>query len=138
MTWLTGFLALISLNYNITLGTYSGGFVQYQPLAYVDIGNPLFVNFGGDVQIGPVFMGGAIRTDFNMVSITNYSPFQNTYTFNAGLRFGPVEVGYTHTCYHPSDPYYMQYILSNIAIPIPASEGAVDVFYVMVKGRIGK
>jgi hypothetical protein len=119
-------------------GTYAGGLIIYNPLTYVPISNPLYIDFQAELQVGHLFLGGDIRTDMNLVkSSISFSPFQETYTIDAGIRFGIFELIYSHTCYHPIMPYLTQYMYySEMNIPIPVSEGATDSISFVIKGSL--
>lgn len=58
-----------------------------------------------------LFAGGATKTYIQTKkdNVTNYYPFESDYLFNAGLRFGLLEIGYRHLCLHPTRPYEIYY-----------------------------
>lgn len=49
------------------------------------------------------FIGAETESQFfpNSKSVFNFSPWQDTYIFNAGVRFLGMELGYHHECVHP-------------------------------------
>ena len=54
-----------------------------------------------------------------------------------GLRWGPIEVRYSHACYHPVTPFASYMYLNGEAIPIPKAEGGIDDFSISFSGKIG-
>jgi hypothetical protein len=112
----------------MTAGLMNGGLVQYEPYVYTEINNPVFFDIDIDCQLGPLFVAGGIRVDMWMNELTNYCPYQNTYDISTGLRYGPLEIGLQHSCFHPSAPYmWMDYQI------VPAWEGAETSFYARLK-----
>jgi len=71
-----------------------------------------YVIFEAEVVVwDTLFVGGATKTYVQGKDndVTNYYPFESDYLFNAGLRFGQIELGYRHLCLHPSRPYEIYY-----------------------------
>lgn len=62
---------------------------------YVDIGTRLYA-------FNYFFSGGSVLT-YMMINTkdTAMFPFYTSYSFNAGLTFGAIEIGYEHRCSHP-------------------------------------
>lgn len=89
----------------LSMGLTRGGIVQYNPTYYTEIDDPIYVSMDADVQYGPIFANCGIRVDTWMLSAGSYSPWQNTYQIGAGIRFGMIELGVTHSCYHPMQAY---------------------------------
>ena len=57
-----------------------------------------------------LFVGGSMKTYIQGTSdITNYHPFELDSFFNAGLRFGDMELGWRHLCLHPVRPLEIVY-----------------------------
>lgn len=57
-----------------------------------------------------LFVGGAVKTYIQGTgSLTNFHPFESDYMFNAGLRFGQLEIGGKRFCLHPNRPYNILY-----------------------------
>ena len=53
-----------------------------------------------------LFVGGKIKTRmYDSPDSWTYKPFTDEYTFNAGLRFDFLEIGFRHLCTHPVIPY---------------------------------
>jgi hypothetical protein len=136
-----GLLHALIFSFAFTMGATDGAFYQYKPLDYEPLGSPLFSDFSAEVQLGPVFVGGEIRDDFFIKSLTSYDPFQNIYTVDAGLRFTlergiVLEGGYAHSCYHPEEAYGIAKLLQGQIIALPRFEGATDSFYISIKGKL--
>jgi len=55
------------------------------------------------------FIGGATKTYVQPITLNAYHPFESDYLFNAGLRFGELEIGYRHFCLHPNRPHNLIY-----------------------------
>jgi hypothetical protein len=107
----------------LTVGIINGGLVQYCPYEYQDT-NPMFTEMEVDVQWGHFFFDCGIRTDIWPKSISSYDPYQNTYQIGAGLRFKYIEIGISHSCYHPMQTYqWAGYQMT------PSWEGAINTFY---------
>jgi hypothetical protein len=135
-------LQLLAFSYSLTLGANNGALWQYQPLDYVAINWPMEVDLRAEIGLGPFFIGGGTRTDFEMLAWNSYDPTQDTYTFNSGFRFKvsreiEMETGYSHSCYHPRSTYSTIKYLTGQIIAVPRFEGAIDDFYIAVRGCIG-
>jgi hypothetical protein len=89
----------------MTVGLMNGGLVQYDPYVRTAIDNPVFCDIDIDCQLGPFFAAGGIRVDMWMNEPTNLFPFQNTYDISTGIRYGALELGVQHSCFHPTAPY---------------------------------
>ncbi len=136
-------LAALVFNYALTLGVNEGAFLMYEPTyctrQAVDL--PLYIDLAAELQLGPVFVGGAIRDDFIPLAWNSYDPLQNTYTFRVGFRFdlGPglqLEAAFAHSCYHPQDAYSIFELIGGQQIAIPRYEGALNNFYLQFSGSI--
>lgn len=66
---------------------------------------PLYSSLETNIPLEPFYFGGKMICYFTPTSLINYSPFQMTYIFNAGLAFDSVKIGYEHSCYHPMQTY---------------------------------
>ena len=136
------FLSALVLSYALSVGATSGAFIQYEPLEYTPIGSPLFADMEAELSLGPLFVGGSFRCDFNMRELASYDPFQNTYRVGGGLRLKAspsltLELGYAHSCYHPFQSYGIVRYLTGESLAIPRSEGASDEVYLSFSGRVG-
>lgn len=61
-----------------------------------------------------------------------FAPNTTVYDFRAGLRRGPVELGWRHRCFHPTLPY-----LPLRDQQITGLEGSFDEIYLRLSGRVG-
>jgi hypothetical protein len=137
-------LALLAFSYSLTLGANSGAFDNYtvDPSTEQAIMLPLFVDLQAEIQLGPVFIGGGIRDDFNPEAWNVYNPLQNIYTIRGGLRFDlapglQLEVGGQHDCYHPEAAYSTAALPTGETLALPRYEGALDTVYLTIRGRVG-
>lgn len=115
----------------LQIGTYSGALVQYERpgwFEYSPIQQPIYTELGMELETGPFFVQGRMRVDMYSDTLTNYSPFQNTYSIGGGLRLGPVEAGIRHTCFHPMSAYAFIYTQPQI---VPRFEGGVNEIYLL-------
>ena len=147
-------LQILALSYSLAVGYDPNAFWQYDTTPPQLVQNgwakaneaiPLYIDLQAKVTLQPwgahrpsVFVGGGIRNDFYPDGGSVYfQPWQDTYTFRAGFQWGPLELQYRHTCYHPVTPYATLAYLDGATIPIPRSEGAIDDFSITFKGTIG-
>ena len=146
-------LSILIFSYSLTLGYDPSTIFAYNNISAHAIQNgaaapntslPLYVNLQGDVAIAPwgesgfqIFAGGGIRDDFYPVAWDNFDPWQDTFKFDAGLRWGPIELRYQHVCFHPVLPYSTVDFLDGAAVPVPHFEGSIDDFSITFSGKIG-
>ena len=102
MNWIALFFALeLGIAPNI-------GVLQYEPPAAAvsewEIG---YTQLEAEVLLFDLlFAGGGVRTYITPGSSgRTFAPNTTIYDFCAGMRRGPVEVGYRHRCFHPTLPY---------------------------------
>ncbi len=91
----------------------------------------LYITLDAEIQLfNSVFIGGAVKTYFQD-DTTDYSylPFEADYLFKAGLRFGPLELGFRHFCLHPVRPYEMYYQ------PQGSTDGSYEEFYIRISNK---
>lgn len=110
-------------------GFISGGLYNYQTRnkQWIDVG-ALYTMLEGSAHYNGLYVGGEMVCYFTPESLTNYSPFQMTYVFNAGLEAGNVKIGYEHSCFHPMQPYAT--IIGNEIKP--KYEGGYDKIFVRI------
>lgn len=146
-------LQILAFSYALAFGYDPNAFWQYNTTPPQLIRNgwvkpnsslPLYVDLQARVTLEPwgdqapsLFVGGGIRNDFYQDGGVNFLPWQDTYTFRAGFRWGPLELQYRHSCYHPVTPYATLVYLDGSTIPIPRSEGWIDDFTITFSGKIG-
>ena len=93
--------------------------------------NIYYITLDAEVVIlDHLFIGGAVKTYFQDQK-DNYTfyPFEADYLFKAGLRFGPLELGFRHLCLHPVRPYEMYYQ------PQGSTDGAYEEFYIRISSK---
>lgn len=110
-------------------GFISGGLFNYQAQneSWRDVG-ALYTTLEASVHYENLYVGGAMDCYFTPTSLTNYSPFQMTYVFNAGMDFDNVKIGYEHSCFHPMQPYAT--VMGNEIKP--KYEGGYNKFFVRI------
>jgi len=128
MTWLSLFFALeLGLAPEI-------GVLQYQPpqavISKYEIGYTLLE--AEVLLFDLLFAGGGVRTYITPGNGWTFAPNSTIYDFRAGLRRGPVELGWRHRCWHPTLPY-----LPLRDQHITGLEGSFDELYIRFEGRIG-
>ena len=77
-----------------------------------------------------LFAGGGVRTYITPAGGLNFSPNSTIYDFRAGLRRGPVEIGWRHRCFHPTIAY-----LPVLDINVTGLEGGYDEIYFRIQAR---
>jgi hypothetical protein len=93
-------------NATIALPTQpKGSLFDYKTLS----GPIMFIDLGGhyDQPLGwgiSAFVGGDINTYILHDVGTQFWPFFEQYTFDAGVKWNDVTFGFKHTCEHPADP----------------------------------
>ena len=125
MNWLALFFAIelgfapIYKNLNVT------------PLnAELDITENIgYVLFDAEVVMWDIlFIGGATKTYVQTKdTLTSFHPFENDYLFNAGFRFGELEIGFRHFCLHPSRPFEIVYDYGQ------STDASYEEFYIRVE-----
>jgi len=107
----------------LSAGIMQGGLVQYEPYEY-DAVNPVFTDISADIQWGYLFFTCGIRVDMWPSEGIYFDPYQNTYQIGGGVRLGMVELGVSHSCFHPMVAYQWDgYQVT------PAWEGGYNTFY---------
>jgi hypothetical protein len=106
-------------------GILNGAMAQYEPIIITEIDNPIYVDIDADVQYGPFFVTCNIRTDTWLLPEASFYPWQSTYEIGAGFRWKDLEVGLSHVCFHPMQPY--QWLTYQV---VPSWEGSVTTVYI--------
>lgn len=80
-----------------------------------------------------IFAGGHMRTNasFKTDGTLIMNPSEIWFGFNAGLRFGGLEIGFRHACFHPLMIYINQMGQGSIN-----AEGAYEELYISFKGSV--
>ena len=110
------------------------GVLQYEPRSHDysrwEIG---YTELSAEVELFDLlFAGGGVRTYVTPAEGLNFSPNTTVYDFRAGLRRGPVEIGWRHRCFHPTIAY-----LPLMDVQMAGLEGGYDELYLRFSGRVG-
>lgn len=121
-------LAWLVLSAAVEIGSFSAPSHIFDFDATKDItyGTPLYTMLSADAQAGPLFVAGSVETEFFWSD--GGKPFDATYTFGMGLRFGSLEIGWTHFCMHP-----VEWSVNPIATPYQRFAGLTDRVYVRME-----
>lgn len=93
-----------------------------------DVTGNWYAAFDAEAQAGPVFVGGALKTDvWSRAEDWTFWPHTAWYSVRAGFRSGPLEIGARHYCIHPVVPW--------LAVARPQWEAAYDEVYVRLTAR---
>jgi hypothetical protein len=112
----------------------SGGLELYEnPVPEVlTIDGSFYTELGAEATWGVFFAGGVVKTPmWHMAGGYTFWPTQAEYTVDAGVKWGNVRLGYTHTCYHGVVPSLgaIQWIGRQVT---PRWEGAYDAIYLTI------
>ena len=102
------FFKILALSASLEFGAIQGSAINYNAKSnrwMMDKDIALYTTLNADISYQGFYIGGAMQNYFTPESLTNYIPFQMDFTFEAGYRNGPVQIGFEHTCYHPMQPY---------------------------------
>ncbi len=105
--------------------------IMYDPPALVVQDWVYYDRMETEVQLfnNHIFVGGSVETRMWKNEMAIYFwPERAGFAFNAGLRWGPVEIGFLHYCTHPVIP---RKPYSN---PRVLWEGAYEKIYIRVEG----
>jgi len=100
----------------------------------IEFAGSYFTELGGEATWGPLFAGGAVRTTmWAEVGKLGFWPNEMEFTFDTGLKWGGVRLGYQHTCYHPVVPDLgvIEWIGRKV---LPRWDGSYDCIYLRVEG----
>jgi hypothetical protein len=71
----------------------------------VDMSHSLYTDLGFEAQIGWLYFGGSVKTKiWPTKDDKSFYPYAMYFTTKAGLDFGCLVIGFTHTCFHPCSP----------------------------------
>jgi hypothetical protein len=105
-----------------------GDFIMREPTAWVTTAGSFYVDMDARATVaGFLFVGGEVKTlMWKTTTGYDFSPERMLYQFNAGLAWGPAELGWRHYCTHPITPY--------TSYPGPARwEGAYEELYLRLE-----
>jgi hypothetical protein len=78
-----------------------------------------------------IFIGGSVTTLMSFVGEKSFNPYFSNYMFESGVKFGSLELFYSHDCTHPVTPYAYSYRLTSLW-----GEGGVDRIGFRLKGEL--
>lgn len=127
MAWLAFFFAL-------EMGFLpQGDMVLYEAdyFSYCSAQWDFYTDLEAEVELfGCAFIGGGVRTSVYWLGDDyTFWPHKSAYRFFAGLRWGPMELGWRHYCIHPTIPMF-QYLDATALW-----EGAYEELYLRVSNR---
>lgn len=94
-------LSWLILSAAIELGGFCNGTVyDFDNMQGSPPSPPLYTTLSVDAQAGPFFVTGLTETVYFLDEFGG-RPFDATYSVGAGLRFGNIELGWSHFCVHP-------------------------------------
>jgi hypothetical protein len=92
------------LSYLISLGSMN--YHQFTPSTMIVASpeNNFQTTMGVEAQLvnNHLFLGGTVETWEASLNDGFFSPWESLYVFNAGFRWGGLEIGYRHECDHPT------------------------------------
>lgn len=121
-------------NFQMELGYFLMNNWFIESNMYTNKGLDFNIAFSGEIEIlDTVFIGGSISTNMSIKTNKNasFSPSDVWYSFNAGLRFNNIEIGFRHNCCHPLYTY-----IQTTGIDDVFAEGAYEETYIRFKGEI--
>lgn len=124
-------LSLLVLSAALEAGITDGAVYQYRPETALVTVPPCYATFEVGAELGPVFFETSLRTDMWPLALNSWTPIQSTYSIGGGLDFGPLRVGYEHSCFHPMQAYAT--VLPESKQAVPGWEGAYDRFYLRLE-----
>ncbi len=89
-----------------------GDFLMHDPYQSIRIAGTFYVDMEARATLfGFLFAGGEVKTFmWKMTDGYQFWPERMLYQFNAGLTWGPAELGWRHYCTHPVTPYLSNWI----------------------------
>ena len=95
---------------------------------YIDVSHTWVFDYQATARLFKIgfITGGMTSYSLSTSSIVEYYPIRMDFDIGAGLRYGPLEIGWFHGCYHPIAP-------NTEIIPLPRIDSGNDFFYVKVK-----
>lgn len=128
--------SLLAILFAFELGVVPGNgwFLYEDQELFEPAGVGYYTQLDAEVQYGPAFVGGSVRTDMTPDSLGSWNPHWMTYRFNAGVRWNLFEVGYRHQCTHPLQTY----VYNQSYLKTPILEGAYDEVYARMSVEVGR
>ena len=126
------FFQALLLSFLMDIGCINGGILNYHDNSYsLGLVDSLYVSLEMKAQYKFLYVGGGLDCYFTPITWKDFTVFQNTYIFKAGLDFGNVSFNYEHSCFHPMQPYatVFDYEIK------PKYEGGYDRWYIRVQSK---
>jgi hypothetical protein len=110
-----------------------GGFALYDAPAVIDVTGSFYVDMQAEaVAWGHLYLQGGMKAMmWSQADNWTFWPHTMLYNIGAGLRWGPLDLGWRHYCVHPVMPYSILYD------PVLTSEGAWDEVFLRVQIQVG-
>ena len=105
--------------------------IMYQSTSRSDEAWVFYTTLEAEVQLfdNHAFIGGSTEIrEWKDKDAMSFWPERAGFAFNAGLRWGPVEIGFLHYCTHPVIPF------EPFSNPRVLWEGAYEKIYIRVEG----
>jgi hypothetical protein len=127
MDLLSGLLLSGVLQFGLIPGHSMAEYGQVDQMTILDAQHTVFVDYQATARYGMLFVTGGF-TSYSLPARqgVDFYPFRADYVYGAGLRRGPIELGYSHGCYHPIAPNMVIY-------PLPKIDSGYDQFYIKIK-----
>lgn len=109
-----------------------GGFVAYEAPEVIMVNGSFYTVLQAEaVAWDYLYLAGGMKAMmWSQKGEWTFWPHTMLYNFGAGLRLGPIEVGWRHFCVHPVMPY------SIIFDPHLKAEGAWDEIFLRVEVKV--
>jgi hypothetical protein len=109
-----------------------GGFIMYEAPAFVDGTGSYYVDLQAEAEFFEhLYVGGGMKAMmWSQEKNWTFWPHTMLYNFGAGLRLGPIEIGWRHFCVHPVLPYMILFD------PHLKAEGSWDEVFARVQAKI--
>ena len=126
------FFRALLLTAALEVGFLSGSIWNYSERNndWVDVG-VLYADIETSVHYKNLYVGGSVNCYFTPQEGLNFSPFQATFIFNAGVDFNNFKLGYEHSCFHPMQTYAT--VFGNEIKP--KYEGGYNKFFVRIETK---
>lgn len=109
----------------------SNGWIDNEMQEHFNASPAFYVLLDGEAVISDMFfIGGYVQTTMmKKKGKFGFNPFQDTYQFKVGARFGKLEMGFRHVCGpHPVHTYPS----SQLPQPVSPFEGGYEQIYIQI------
>ena len=110
----------------------SGGFALYEAPAVVDVTGSFYVDMQAEgIAWKHLYLQGGMKAMmWSQPDDWTFWPHTMLYNIGAGLRWGPLDLGWRHYCVHPVTPYAILYD------PQLRAEGSWDEVFLRVQVKV--